>query len=1171
MPEQKYQVGGSLSIDHPTYVMRNADHQLYNALIAGEFCYILNSRQVGKSSLMLKTLHRLRSEGCRCVSIDLTLIGSENITPAHWYNGLIAEIWRSLGLRKKININAWLKEHANVSPQQRLSYCIEDILLNQFPDERIFIFIDEADTVLSLDFASDDLFTFIRSCYNQRGINLAYHRLAFVIAGVAYPSDLIVDKNRTPFNIGRGIALQGFTKEESDPLLIGLEKVVNYPQEILEAILDWTNGQPFLTQKLCQLVVETHGDNCEEKLSIPSHLVKFFVDTLVRSQIIENWENNDQPEHLKTIVNRLSINQKILARTLGIYQQILLGEKITTDQSREQIELILSGLIIANNGYLQVKNQIYAEIFDLTWVKQQLAMLRPYSTMLEYWLKSHQTDNSRLLRGQSLIDAQNWIEGKSLSNLDYQFLAKSVEIDRAEKEKDLELSKMKEVEARLEQEKKNAYLQKILLGVSSLALFIAGSLSFTTWLQYRRYQLQELQAITLSSNALFASHQPLEALVKAIKARQKLKTLRNIEPAFQEQVQLALQKSLYGATEYNRLSSQDKFHNLAFSPDQQLIATADLTGQIILWKNTGEKITTLTKFKDRAWGVNFSPDGSRLVASSASGEIMLWQVNNQQVTPLKNLQLKEWGIWRVVFSPNSQMFVSTSNNGVIKLWDRDGELIQSIQPGIVVRGVSFSPDNKLLAMGGKTDDISIWDITQQTWHSNSLNKVLLPPDPLVHSVDFSPDGQEILSCDENGMISRWNTDGQRLDQFRGHTAACHSILFHPDGQTFITSSQDNLIKFWRRNGTLLSTWQGHQGEVRNLAISKDGKILGSASIDGNVKLWRLAGQELYTKLEIGHPLTALKISPDNQMIAVANRMGEILLWSRTGKLLQIIPAHKGIIRGLSFSPDQKTLISGGYDGNIKIWRINNQSIELVKTIEAKDSQQSRIHILSFHTDGQLFASIGIDGMIRYFQLDGTLIKSIAGCSMGTGGGFSHDGQEFAIGCIDHSVARIWDNAGNLLRTLKGHTAAVWHAFYSRDNSLIVTISADGTAKIWQRNGTLVRTLKGHKSLVWSASMSPDKQILVTSSADQTVKIWQVSDGQLLNTFNAHNGAVENVAYSHDGKFVASGSTDQIVLLWDPQVLIDSQKIFDHACDWVRNYLRHNALVSDDDRHLCDRP
>jgi adenylate cyclase len=80
-----YQVGGSLDKIHPTYIKRQADEDLYENLLAGNFCYVLTSRQMGKSSLRVRVKKRLEEDGFRCSSIDLTEIGSHNITVSQWY------------------------------------------------------------------------------------------------------------------------------------------------------------------------------------------------------------------------------------------------------------------------------------------------------------------------------------------------------------------------------------------------------------------------------------------------------------------------------------------------------------------------------------------------------------------------------------------------------------------------------------------------------------------------------------------------------------------------------------------------------------------------------------------------------------------------------------------------------------------------------------------------------------------------------------------------------------------------------------------------------------------------------------------------------------------------------------------------------------------------------
>lgn len=213
----RYQVGGSLRNNDPTYIVRQTDEQLYAGLKAGDFCYVLNSRQMGKSSLLQRTKYRLEQEGYACVDIDVSQLGSEETTPLQWYKGIVISLFHEFHLAQQVNFKDWWHQQRELSPVQRLHQFVEEVLLVRVKHKRIFILIDEIDSLLSLSFKGDDFFAWIRHCYNQRAHNLDYERLGIALFGVASPGDLIADKRRTPFNIGRAIQLRGFQLHEATP------------------------------------------------------------------------------------------------------------------------------------------------------------------------------------------------------------------------------------------------------------------------------------------------------------------------------------------------------------------------------------------------------------------------------------------------------------------------------------------------------------------------------------------------------------------------------------------------------------------------------------------------------------------------------------------------------------------------------------------------------------------------------------------------------------------------------------------------------------------------------------------------------------------------------------------------------------------------------------------
>jgi WD40 repeat protein len=1101
-----YVTGGTLTREAPSYVTREADHALFDGLSRGDFCHVLTSRQMGKSSLMVRTASRLREAGAGVVLLDLTAIG-QNLNAEQWYSGLLTQMGQQLDLED--DLEAFWDAHPRLGPLQRWMQAIRRIVLPQCPGA-VVIFIDEIDAVRSLPFSTDEFFSAIRECYNRRTEDEEWRRLTFCLLGVAAPSDLIRDTRTTPFNIGRRIELHDFSREEAAPLAAGLPSP---PGALLDRALHWTRGHPYLTQRLCQAVAEDEGADA------PADVDRICDELFLSHQARERDDN------LLFVRERMLRGEAPPADLLTLYGQVQSRRRVREDLTNPLVTTLrLSGIARVERGELRVRNRIYERVFDAEWVKENMpdAELR----------RQREAYRKGVFRAAAVAAGIIALVGALAFAALTQRNRAAAEARRADRNFQQADQNATDAQKNLREAERQRALadQQRREAINQQAL--AEEQRGLAEAQRDRAE----QQVRANRRLLYSAHMNLAARDWRDASIERMRDLlANHLPGPGQTDLRGFDWYLLWALAHPDSQSRQfsgEFSSVVISPDLKMIATGE-DGDVKLWNMASGGQAHALKEAGMQGVVEFSSDGKLLASDSPDHSIRLWDIAAGR--ELRRFIGHTKPLRMLTVSPDGRMLASGGEDRSARLWDvRTGNLLATFNGHTdSLNSAAFSPDGTMLATGSDDETVKLWNLKTgkelMTLKEHPAKALSTPP--WIFRVAFTPDGKRVLAAGNFVSLAIWDVaTGRALRALDGHLSWINTFAFSPDGKLLATGSADRTIRLWNVGGNgiaFVTSLAGHSHQVVELMFSRDSRSLASVSLDKTVKLWDV---ETAPNPLVRADVNLVAYSPDGKQLATA-RGKVVKLWDTAAwKVSAALDGNWADITSVTYSPDGKTLALGGKDKTIRLWNLATGRERL-----ALNGHPGGLRDVEFSKDGKLLASCGDDPIVRLWNAaTGQLVANLQGHSAAVYGvSFSPDGKWLVSAGADKSV-RLWDTATHReVGSLKGMTAAAFRAVFSPDGRLLATTDfSDNTIRVWDAaTRHELPAFKGHAGAVSALVFSPDGKRLASGGEDFILRLWDVETGQELAAFQRHVAPVRSLAFSPDGKTLVSGGNDGRMNVW----------------------------------------
>jgi len=336
MTVHPFVTGGPVPPDSPVYIERDADDKVRRCLLRMEYIALIEPRQQGKTSLIHRLAYTLSPDYVFAYANAMRLDKSSEVS---WYASLCRKLLRKVHFIPRVerpspprNGSGWGDFVADLAERAKETGHYLVIALDELGD----VWMD-----WRIGFFSN-----IRAVFDERPNEPCLQHLTFILAGTYNPRVLISDPRTSPFNVAQRVHLPDFTLAQTGELVAHLELSADDASAITRRIHYWTDGQPYLTQRLCRTLAEGEVPSTPEGVDLA-------VERLYR----------EDANHLPRILEALDSEKH--PRLRRYVERVLDGHRPQfrpASEGRYHGPLALIGILKADDdGRCKVRNRIYKQ------------------------------------------------------------------------------------------------------------------------------------------------------------------------------------------------------------------------------------------------------------------------------------------------------------------------------------------------------------------------------------------------------------------------------------------------------------------------------------------------------------------------------------------------------------------------------------------------------------------------------------------------------------------------------------------------------------------------------------------------------------------------------------------------------------------------------------------